>query len=480
MITVPQPVVPGERLSAAKTNAIIDTLRRLRPIPGQGIALEETPSGIVVSAAQHAASAPPASVSFRVTADRAAGKALRIAVDKGRLCTVGQQLCRELALTLQQPGSLTEQNGRWYATLTEDATLYIAPKEDTEDAYELRLGSIDGSTPVTARIADIRPSAESPVTQHILGDLYLSKTSEAPTPAAWTVALRSVQEGTSGTASQKWQIFSPTWVLKSKNGADRTQTLATADWYPLPFTPSATTVVYAVLEYTVSCSTLETTVNGLTVRDSLDDMTETELVLPTDGPGSSANPGTDGHYFYYVKIAQFNSPDTEGGPLTVSQIHLGAIVEDVGITRGQKGAQGPQGEKGDPGANGTDGTDGVDGDTYTPSLREVTGTGGGVYLDFTSANTGAVIAGTVDIRGPQGEQGEQGPQGPQGPKGPKGDPGDGADLGSPLSLSVVTGVQYSTTTHKLTATVRKITFYGTLGAASTVDITTATPHSGEH
>lgn len=244
MITVPQPVVPGERLSAAKTNAIIDTLRRLRPIPGQGVALEETPSGVVVSVAQHAAHTPPASVSFRVTADRAAGKALRIAVDKGRLCTVGQQLCRELALTLQQDGSLTEQNGRWYATLTEDATLYIAPKEDTGDAYELRLGSIDGSTPVTARIADIRPSAESPVTQHILGDLYLGDAAESG-PLPWLV-----REGPADdvTGMAEWQIYSPLWI---EDGQSYTITDAPVQdspgWYTLPISPSDGTALYAIL-----------------------------------------------------------------------------------------------------------------------------------------------------------------------------------------------------------------------------------------
>lgn len=317
MITVPQPVVPGERLSAAKTNAIIDTLRRLRPIPGQGVALEETPFGVVVSAAQHAAHAAPASVSFRVTADRAAGKALRIAVDKGRLCTVGQQLCRELALTLQQDGSLTEQNGRWCATLTEDATLYIAPKEDTEDAYELRLGSIDGSTPVTARIADIHPSAESPVTQHILGDLYLSEGAAAePVTAAWTV--RRITLGDDSDATPQWCVYAPTWVTRSR-------TLSLSDgWYSLP-SPSSGTPVCAVLKMTVSADdSAAVTVDSLIVTDDPDQYQDV-APIPPSGTGSSATEGTDGIAYYKVTVGTFRGP---ADALAFDQRHVGLIIAD--------------------------------------------------------------------------------------------------------------------------------------------------------
>lgn len=316
MITVPQPVVPGERLSAAKTNAIIDTLRRLRPIPGQGVALEETPSGVVVSVAQHADRAAPASVSFRVTADRAAGKALRIAVDKGRLCTVGQQLCRELALTLQQDGSLTEQNGRWYATLTEDATLYIAPKEETEDAYELRLGSIDGSTPVTARIADIRPSAESPVTQHILGDLYLSEGASEPVTAAWTVRLVTLSDDPD--AIPQWCVYAPTWVTRSR-------TLSLSDgWYSLP-EPSSGTPVCAVLKMTVSSDeSAAVTVDSLIVTDDPDQYQDVAPVTPS-GTGSSSDEGTPGIAYWKVTIGTFR---TGASGLVFDSHHIGLIIAD--------------------------------------------------------------------------------------------------------------------------------------------------------
>ena len=71
-------------------------------------------------------------------------------------------------------------------------------------------------------------------------------------------------------------------------------------------------------------------------------------------------------------------------------------------------------------------------------------------------------------------------------KGKDGDPGepgkDGTfDPGTALSLEVVTGVTYDTSTHKLQMTKRTIQFYGVrAGTQKTVDITTATAHSAEH
>lgn len=71
-------------------------------------------------------------------------------------------------------------------------------------------------------------------------------------------------------------------------------------------------------------------------------------------------------------------------------------------------------------------------------------------------------------------------------KGKDGDPGepgkDGTfDPGTALSLEVVTGVTYDTSTHKLQMTKRTIQFYGvSAGTQKTVDITTATAHSAEH
>lgn len=72
------------------------------------------------------------------------------------------------------------------------------------------------------------------------------------------------------------------------------------------------------------------------------------------------------------------------------------------------------------------------------------------------------------LKGKDGEDGQDGSDGTFNP-------------GTALSLTVVTGVTYNTTTHKLQLTRRTIQFYGvSAGTSSTVDITTATAHSAEH
>lgn len=76
--------------------------------------------------------------------------------------------------------------------------------------------------------------------------------------------------------------------------------------------------------------------------------------------------------------------------------------------------------------------------------------------------------------------GPQGPQGPAGPPGPQGPTGT-FNTGSALELTVVTSVDYDTSSHQLTYTKRTISFYGTSkGTESTKEITTATKHSDEH
>lgn len=65
-------------------------------------------------------------------------------------------------------------------------------------------------------------------------------------------------------------------------------------------------------------------------------------------------------------------------------------------------------------------------------------------------------------------------------KGEDGEDGEGGTLPEGQTLTVVTGVVYDTTTHKLQAKTRTITVYGTVGAEQIVDITTAVAHSTQH
>lgn len=186
---------------------------------------------------------------------------------------------------------------------------------------------------------------------------------------------------------------------------------------------------------------------------------------------------------------------TDGGVyLDFKKSETNELIEGSVDLRGPQGEQGTQGEQGPAGADGKDGEPGKageDGATYTPSLRTETGTGGGVYLDFTNSKTNTTIEGSVNLKGPKGDTGPQGPQGEQGPVGPKGPKGDtgpqgpqgpaGTFTGNPLSITVVTGVKYDKYSHELTYTKQTIYFYGTsTGTESTVNITTATAHSDEH
>ena len=471
MIPLPTPPVRGQRIQADLLRDLIDAVRRCRPIQGQGILLQETLQGTVITLAGRPKTAADTLFDhrFKVTC-RAEGEAdaptYALLIRKGSLYEVQDGKATEEELTLEGLTQAPDDSDAWRVANASAGSLYIRNETaEGKEGYTLAYGE---PTDALFVIADFTPSASSSepfpkVTQRILGDVYafVAEASDAA-PAAWTIRRRN----------GAWQLYSPVWAY-GRNSAEIASGY-TNGWNDLPATLATASTLYAWMQWfgTKDSETGAVTWSPDTAGPYLTNKAS-DIPRDTDASGGVTNPVPG----VRVRIVQIGSFTDALGVLVWAPLHVGTIVESGPAADGAQGEQGPQGEKGDPGANGTDGTDGVDGDTYTPSLREVAGTGGGVYIDFTSANTGAVIAGTVDIRGPQGEQGEQGPQGPQGPKG---DPGDGADLGSPLSLSVVTGVKYSTATHKLTATVRQITFYGTLGAASTVDITTATPHSGEH
>ena len=72
MILIPPHVVRGQVLTADLINRILDALRALRPIQGQGILLKETPQGVVIEAtaktakASQAAAAPSAHLPFEL------------------------------------------------------------------------------------------------------------------------------------------------------------------------------------------------------------------------------------------------------------------------------------------------------------------------------------------------------------------------------------------------------------------------------
>lgn len=451
MIPIPTPPVRGQPIQADLMRSIIEAIRRCRPIKGQGILLQETLQGTIIStdASAKTSQEDPFSFPFRcsliTTAIQNDKPLYALRIQQGALYEVLDALAIEQPLTLENIAQDEADPNAWRAENLTSGAIFI--RKDPS-AYTLAFGEPTNALFIIATLTLSSSSPTPTLTQRALGDLYLfnSQPPEQP-PLAWEVRKNG----------DAWQIYSPYWVYASSGSA-----------------PGA----YA--------KGMQSGWN--TIADNLQGGNLYALLTHTEaaGEGSSATPESiaisivntlpsplfsNGIYNIAVPIGTFTTTAEDGTQTTSwTQLHLGIITETIPL-------KGEKGDTGDPGANGKDGKDGTngeDGATYTPSLRTVTGTGGGVYLDFTNSKTNAVITGDVNLKGPQGEQGPVGPQGPTGPAGT-------FNTGSALSLSVVTAVKYDTSTHQLTYTKRTITFYGTsTGTESTVDITTATAHSAEH
>ena len=476
MIPLPTPPVRGQPIQADLMRSIIEAIRRCRPIKGQGILLQETLQGTIIStdASAKTSQEDPFAFPFRcsliTTAIQNDKPLYALRIQQGALYEVLDALAIEQPLTLENIAQDEADPNAWRAENLTSGALFI--RKDPA-AYTLAFGEPTNALFIIATITLSSSSSKPKLTQRALGDLYLfnSQPQEQP-PLAWEVRKNG----------DAWQIYSPYWVYASSGSA-----------------PGA----YAEGMQS-GWNTLEDKLQGGNLYALL---THTEAA----GEGSSATPETiaisivnelpsplfsNGIYNIAVPIGKFTTTTAEDGTQTTSwtQLHLGIITETIPL-KGPKGDPGAQGPQGAPGKDGTPGKAGEDGATYTPSLREQTGTGGVVYLDFTNSKTGAIIQGNINLKGPKGDTGPQGPkgdkgdtgpQGPQGPKGPKGDTGPKGpagtfNTGSALELTVVTSVDYDPSSHQLTYTKRTIKFYGTSkGTESTKEITTATPHSAEH
>ena len=456
MIPIPTPPVRGQPIQADLMRSIIEAIRRCRPIKGQGILLQETLQGTIISAdaSANTSQEDPFSFPFRcsliTTAIQNGTPLYALRIQHGALYEVLDALAFEQPLTLENIAQDEADPNAWRAENLTSGALFIR-KDPT--AYTLAFGEPTNALFIIATLSLSSSSPTPTLTQRALGDLYLfnSQPQEQP-PLAWEVRKNG----------DAWQIYSPYWVYASSGSA-----------------PGA----YAEGMQS-GWNTLAEKLQGGNLYALL---THTEA----SGEGSSATPETialsivnalpsplfsEGTYNIAVPIGKFTSTNAEDGTQTTTwtQLHLGIITETIPL-KGDPGPAGKDGQPGQDGAPGQPGADGEDGSTYTPSLREQTGTGGGVYLDFTNSKTGAIIQGNINLKGPKGDTGATGPQGPQGPAGT-------FNTGSELSLDVVTAVNYDTSTHKLTYTKRTIKFYGTSigNESSPQEITTATAHSAEH
>lgn len=444
-------------------NALIDCVRAQRPIAGSGLRLQHTPNGTIISADASAKTSKegPFRCSLITTAFQKDSTTYALRIQQGALYEVLDDIASEQSLSLENITQDEADPNAWRAENLTSGALFI--RKDPA-AYTLAFGEPTNALFIIATITLSSSSSKPKLTQRALGDLYLfnSQPPEQP-PLAWEVRKNG----------DAWQIYSPYWVYASSGSA-----------------PGA----YAEGMQS-GWNTLEDKLQGGNLYALL---THTEA----SGEGSSATPESivisivntlpsplfsNGIYNIAVPIGKFTATTAEDVTQTTSwtQLHLGVITETIPL-KGPKGDPGAQGPQGAPGKDGEPGKAGEDGATYTPSLRTETGTGAGVYLDFTNSKTNAVITGDVNLKGPQGEQGPVGPQGPKGdkgdtgPQGPKGNTGT-FNTGSELELTVVTSVDYDPSSHQLTYTKRTIKFYGTSkGTEYTKEIATATPHSEEH
>ncbi|MGN1325897.1 MAG: hypothetical protein ACI4YA_06135 [Candidatus Spyradenecus sp.] len=452
MIPLPTPPVRGQPIQADLMRSIIEAIRRCRPIKGQGILLQETLQGTIISADASAKTSQedPFSFPFRcsliTTAIQNGTPLYALRVQHGALYEVLDALAIEQPLTLENIAQDKADPNAWRAENLTSGALFIR-KDPT--AYTLAFGEPTNALFIIATLSLSSSSPTPTLTQRALGDLYLfnSQPQEQP-PLAWEVRKNG----------DAWQIYSPYWVYASSGSAPGAYAKGMQSGWNTIADNLQGGNLYALLTHTEAAG------EG---SSATPESTAISIVNTLPSPLFS-----NGIYNIAVPIGTFTTTTAEDGTQTTAwtQLHLGIITETIPL-------KGEKGDTGDPGANGKDGKDGTngeDGATYTPSLRTVTGTGGGVYLDFTNSKTNAVITGDVNLKGPQGEQGPVGPQGPTGPAGT-------FNTGSALSLSVVTAVKYDTSTHQLTYTKRTITFYGTsTGTESTKEITTATEHSKEH
>ncbi|MGN0886400.1 MAG: hypothetical protein ACI4RT_05310, partial [Candidatus Spyradenecus sp.] len=346
MIPLPSPPVRGQPIQADLQRAIIEAIRRCRPISGTGITLHETANGTIISATQQAAQpAAPFDFRFKVsTQAEAAGGTVSYAliIRKGSLYEVQNNLCAEQTLTLEAVAEDPDNAEAWRVDSPKSGSLFI--RLDTADqiqTYTLAFGDPTGALAIIADYA--APTSSNPIptlTQRVLGDLYIfPSTHSDSTPAAWTVRNQAGE----------WQIFSPYWSYKRINAiAEGMQ----AGWNTLASALTAGNL-FAILQWDGSAAddgsvTWIPSESGPKLVSSLDG-------LPADadpsGSGSSATPGIR---IRAVLIGTFSG---EGEAKTFSQAHTGVIVETLekGL-KGEKGDPGPQGPQGDPGPQGPTGT----------------------------------------------------------------------------------------------------------------------------
>lgn len=367
MAIIPQPPCRGQAITADLLRDVIAAIRATRPLKGDGILLQESPNGTLISAAaQKQSPVTPFDHRFKVSFAKNKDGGYDLAIRKGSLWRVTGGVAAEQTLTLGE-GLAEHPNDTdaWQVAAATAGSLYVsqsAAEDGTTPVFTLDYAATP--TAPAAVIADFTPSQSSSnptpkLTQRLLGDLILFEGggTGGEVPAAWMVRRHAFTETSSSgeeVTTHKWQVFSPLWAVGREtllpDGMSR-------GWNDLPEDADSGTL-YAALTW-VGTATADANGNETVswapgkpiLTNSLSDIPPDDDPV-ADDPGSSSIDGTPGHRSVIVEIGDFkstdseeNSPDTEEGDSgddtapdsDFRQAHLGVIVENIAAGSGSGG-----------------------------------------------------------------------------------------------------------------------------------------------
>ena len=350
MAIIPQPPCRGQAITADLLRDVIAAIRATRPLKGDGILLQESPNGTLISAAaQKQSPVTPFDHRFKVSFTKNKDGGYDLTIRKGSLWRVTDGVATEQTLSLGEAiAQHPTDTDAWQVAAATAGSLYVS--QSTAEDGETPVFTLDYAAEPTAPaavIADFTPSQSSSnptpnLTQRHLGDLILFADTGAPAatdPAAWMIRRHAFTEtNTSGEeiTTHKWQVFSPLWCAGRQtllpDGMSR-------GWNDLPADTDSGTL-YAALTW-VGTATADANGNKTVswapgkpiLANSLSD------IPPDDDPttedtGSSTIEGKPGHRSVIVEIGNFedaeDAGDGEDAPTTdFRQAHLGVIVENL-------------------------------------------------------------------------------------------------------------------------------------------------------
>ena len=362
MAIIPQPPCRGQAITADLLRDVIAAIRATRPLKGDGILLQESPNGTLISAAaQKQSPVTPFDHRFKVSFAKNADGGYDLAIRKGSLWRVTDGVAAEQTLTLGEAIAQHPTDAdAWQVAAATAGSLYVS--QSTADDGETPVYTLDYAAEPTAPaavIADFTPSESSSnptpkLTQRHLGDLILFTDASATggeIPAAWMIRRHAFTEtNTSGetVTTHKWQVFSPLWCVGR-------QTLLpegmARGWNDLPDGADSGTL-YAALTWVGTATADADGSESVSWAPGTPIVTNSlaDVPLDDDPSGAGTSSATPGHRSVIVEIGDFLEPedpgpgtddagtgddtgtdDAGGEPPEAAfrQAHLGVIVENL-------------------------------------------------------------------------------------------------------------------------------------------------------